>query len=400
MRYGFYEGHTSYRADPVAITFIFGIKSILQIEEAFKGDWTKWISSGFEETPSSTIGSPAQSPSQLNAKPTNNSSTPNITSYKNPKLNDLVRRITDVNDKNTNVILKAAAEIGESAVEPLVSIISDAAWNNVFRGSWTQTKAVWALARIKSENVVNFFISVLKDKTLTPHLRTNIVRTLGGLKLEKSVEPLLDVLNDRQVEPEVRGAAAYALKFAKTDNVIESLIMALNDKDRHVRGGAVISLGKMGTQRSILALLRVLKDEDAMIRWRVLGYLRKLKTKTLAHHFVRALADNDWMVREIAKKALVDIGEPVLETLAKPLKSPLAQVRWEVVCILGRIKSQKSIGVLVEALKDNDWMVRNEAAVALTRIKSERSRQPLTRLLKHKNRSIHEEAAWVLKNLK
>ncbi len=398
MRYGFYEGQTSYRADPVAITFIFGLKSIYQIDESFKGDWAKWISYNFEDMPLSSIGSPSdrrgtpvQNPPQLNTSPNNNKSTPNIKSYKNPKLNDLIRRITDVNDKDTGVILKAAAEIGEPAVEPLVSIIRDVAWNNVFRGYWTQSKAVWALACIKSEKVVNFFFSALKDKTLTPHLRTTMVRTLGGLKLERSVEPLLEVLTDRQVEPEVRGAAAHALKFAKTENVIQSLIMALNDKDRHVRSGAVISLGHMGTQRSILALLRVLKDEDAIIRWRVIGYLRQLKTKTLAHHFVRALADKDWMVREIAKKALVDLGEPVLETLSETLKSPFAHIRWEVVCILGRIKSQKSIGVLEEALKDSDWMVRNEAEVALTRIKSERSRQHLKRLLKHKKSSIREE---------
>lgn len=37
MRYGFYEGHTSYRADPVAIAFIFGLRSIEEIEAAFPG---------------------------------------------------------------------------------------------------------------------------------------------------------------------------------------------------------------------------------------------------------------------------------------------------------------------------------------------------------------------------
>ena len=37
MRYGFYEGHTDYRADPIAIAFIFGIKTLEQIEDAFKG---------------------------------------------------------------------------------------------------------------------------------------------------------------------------------------------------------------------------------------------------------------------------------------------------------------------------------------------------------------------------
>ena len=37
MRYGFYEGHTEYRADPIAITWIFGLKSLEQIETAFPG---------------------------------------------------------------------------------------------------------------------------------------------------------------------------------------------------------------------------------------------------------------------------------------------------------------------------------------------------------------------------
>jgi len=37
MRYGFYEGHTSYRADPIAIAFVFGLRSIEEIEHAFPG---------------------------------------------------------------------------------------------------------------------------------------------------------------------------------------------------------------------------------------------------------------------------------------------------------------------------------------------------------------------------
>ena len=36
MRYGFYEGHTSYRVDPIAIAFIFGLKSIEEIEKVFE----------------------------------------------------------------------------------------------------------------------------------------------------------------------------------------------------------------------------------------------------------------------------------------------------------------------------------------------------------------------------
>ncbi len=37
-RYGFYEGHTAYRADPLAIAFIFGLRSLSELDAACDGD--------------------------------------------------------------------------------------------------------------------------------------------------------------------------------------------------------------------------------------------------------------------------------------------------------------------------------------------------------------------------
>ena len=37
-RYGFYEGHTEFRAEPLAIAFIFGIRSLEEIHQASGGD--------------------------------------------------------------------------------------------------------------------------------------------------------------------------------------------------------------------------------------------------------------------------------------------------------------------------------------------------------------------------
>lgn len=38
MRYGFYEGHTAYRADPFAIASVFGLRTIVELQEAAGGD--------------------------------------------------------------------------------------------------------------------------------------------------------------------------------------------------------------------------------------------------------------------------------------------------------------------------------------------------------------------------
>ena len=47
MRYGFYEGHTSYRADPIALTFIFGLRTIQEIEAAFPNRLYELLSAHF-----------------------------------------------------------------------------------------------------------------------------------------------------------------------------------------------------------------------------------------------------------------------------------------------------------------------------------------------------------------
>ncbi len=49
MRYGFYEGHTSYRADPIAIACIFKLKSVEEIENAFRGSLYRTLINHFTD---------------------------------------------------------------------------------------------------------------------------------------------------------------------------------------------------------------------------------------------------------------------------------------------------------------------------------------------------------------
>ena len=58
MRYGFYEGHTGYRADPIAVSLIFGLRSLEEIEKAFAGNLYKALTEDFtRETVSAGGGS-------------------------------------------------------------------------------------------------------------------------------------------------------------------------------------------------------------------------------------------------------------------------------------------------------------------------------------------------------
>ncbi|MCP4311558.1 MAG: hypothetical protein GY790_09880 [Bacteroidetes bacterium] len=50
-RYGFYEGHTDFRAEPLAIAFIFGIRSLEEIHQAAGGDLYRYLTRHFTQNP-------------------------------------------------------------------------------------------------------------------------------------------------------------------------------------------------------------------------------------------------------------------------------------------------------------------------------------------------------------
>ncbi len=50
-RYGFYEGHTEYRADPVTIAFVFGLRSIKELHQAANGNFYQYFTSHFTFNP-------------------------------------------------------------------------------------------------------------------------------------------------------------------------------------------------------------------------------------------------------------------------------------------------------------------------------------------------------------
>ncbi len=56
MRYGFYEGHTGYRANPIAISLIFGLRSLEEIEKAFEGTLYKALTEHFTKESISAEG--------------------------------------------------------------------------------------------------------------------------------------------------------------------------------------------------------------------------------------------------------------------------------------------------------------------------------------------------------
>ena len=60
MRYGFYEGHTEYRVDPIALAVTFGLKPLTEIEKAFPGELHRVLTNHFTAKARAQGGSEAK----------------------------------------------------------------------------------------------------------------------------------------------------------------------------------------------------------------------------------------------------------------------------------------------------------------------------------------------------
>lgn len=66
------------------------------------------------------------------------------------------------------------------------------------------------------------------------------------------------------------------------------------------------------------------------------------------------------------------------------------------VFVLGHREVPESFPLLVEALKDPDWLIYNEAAVGLSRMPSEKVNTVMKELLKDPGSQIRSNARWVI----
>jgi len=115
---------------------------------------------------------------------------------------------------------------------------------------------------------------------------------------------------------------------------------------------------------------------------------------------VSLLASKDGVQRCKARAALIEIGNPAVDSLVKAMKDRNQTVRWESAKALGQIRNPKSVDALVAALQDRLFDVRWLAAEALIGI-GDKSVKPILQALVDypKSEELREGAHHVLHDL-
>jgi len=163
--------------------------------------------------------------------------------------------------------------------------------------------------------------------------------------------------------------AAYGdLSSSEQDNYLLLLLKAIQSDDLEIRRNASFALRETGDARTVLTLCKMLQeDEDAHVRMNVAMTLGIIKDEVAIESLKNSVKDPNPLVRCAIATALGAIAdEECLELLSNILdEDDNWRARRSAIMGLMKIRNDRSLDRLREALKDGEPVVRSSAAIAL-----------------------------------
>ena len=243
-------------------------------------------------------------------------------------------------------------------------------------------KKKWSVHSFKS-GLINKRHSALIQEIAENHENpsSEILKRLERMKSESYTEILLDKASEISGKS-TRNFQAFYDASGITDRYIKILEESKSWKKRVF---AAEKLGFIGSSKAVpqlLELVRDLKDEDADVRTVALRSLGRIKDKRAIPFLIDAFGYPETWLPPRVGEILVNIGNDCIEPLKKELKNFESESkRYWAAEILGWLRADSAVKLLVESLLDVSPEVRARSAGALGKIRSERSIISLTELL-------------------
>ncbi len=199
--------------------------------------------------------------------------------------------------------------------------------------------------------------------------------------LEKITDIFYNGLSDK--DPDIRAASASGLGSIGNpdEKIIAALLEASEDDESNVRRAALYALEPaMDNNEQVMDRMNeALNDEDMSIRETVSSILtsRAYNTKANDAQLFTMLQSKSLSARATASRALQSLDEEKLEKIIPDLfkffNDDCPEVRNNLASAVAKSKDEKVVGLLIDALGDENEFVRATAADALGRIEPDPS---------------------------
>lgn len=228
------------------------------------------------------------------------------------------------------------------------------------------------------------------------------------MERERDVMGLTRLLKFEQDES-VRREAAFALGKISGPNSEEAekdiLEQSVNDlinslksddvKEQKQAARELVDIGKP----AVKPILKLLKDQEWKIRWYASEILGEIGDDESVQELIISMGDENSGVRTKSMLALVEIGEPAVDSLINALSNEDWQIRSRAAEALGLIGAKKAVNPLIETLTDENSWVKKSAVESLGNIGNEKAADPLKKLLQDDDSEIHMAVSEALGKL-
>jgi len=283
------------------------------------------------------------------------------------------------------VASKALVRIGEPSVETLLDVVRH-------NGDWdARCRAVEALGQIGSAKAVAPLVALLREND--GPVQNEIISALGRLGDPASVGALTEALGTG--DPEIHFRASKALVSIGKPAVSGLALLLAKHTKSDVRRSATVALGQIGDVDAVPSIILALSDENSLVRKAATDALGSLRDPRAISPLCRTLEGENWFVVRGAADALAEIGDAqAVGPLLKALKDDRGEVRQQIVKALEKLCLQvdstsatqngvcdqaieisdldqtQLVGMLLDALEDDDALVRSGVARILAHMKS------------------------------
>jgi HEAT repeat protein len=282
----------------------------------------------------------------------------------------LVEKLTE-NLKNNmaNIRLLTAQSLAD-----ICEILSSNGKEKVLK--YIEAPMIGAITKETSNDIYFYLAGILKKRIFQNLLNNDYDSAIQIIEL-------LRQHTDEEImsNHEIRSTAASALSKLLPD-IIEVLISDLkSDNDKKKLGSMQIFL-KFG-QQSIDALIKIIKETDDIRSRRLVAEVLKNMGEPAKKRFTDELnlGLTSQEIKRIIEVLNVIGDDKIVEHLAILLRYPDAEVKKEIMRFLSSIKTNQAKALLIEQLKDEDFIVVSEAARLLTEMKCVEAVQLLIEML-------------------
>ncbi|WP_353570039.1 Npt1/Npt2 family nucleotide transporter [Candidatus Albibeggiatoa sp. nov. BB20] len=196
----------------------------------------------------------------------------------------------------------------------------------------------------------------------SPYLRAALLRSLAATS-EAEAFDIIEPYLESQESVVRQGAMVALIRYCGIEGAVRagSVLMELREsKNSQEREFAATVLGQVGISSFYRSLLLLLRDEDIEVRKAALLAAGQLDNRKLWPLVIESLIQLP--TREVAAKALIHARESAFPALEEAYEGNSKNIKLlrEIIHIYGRIKSKKSITLLLQKLNEPDRNLRYE----------------------------------------